>query len=125
MTRRRRLSLQPAPAMSATRDGLLASEIAQGVTGRKISALAVTEAALARIAKQDPVLNSFTDVTADRARAKAGAVDAAIAAGEEARPPARGTIAGKRPLSAPGPLARAGAKRQPGPSPSSVYGPPT
>ncbi len=30
-------------------------------------ALGVTEAALARIAKHDPVLNSFTDVTADRA----------------------------------------------------------
>src|SRR5712672_588900 len=82
----RPVSLQPDPAMSATRDGLLASEIAQGVTGRKISALAVTEAALARIAKHDPVLNAFTDVTADRARAKARAVDALMPSGKDAGP---------------------------------------
>src|SRR5262249_15874008 len=44
-------------------------------------ALEVTEATLARIAKHDSVLNAFTDVTAERARAKARAVDAAIAAG--------------------------------------------
>ena len=46
----------------------------------------MTEAALARIAKHNPVLNAFTDVTADRARAKARAVDAAIAAGQNAGP---------------------------------------
>ena len=57
--------------------------------GRKMSALDATEAALARIAKHDSILNSFTDVTADRARAKARAVDAAIAAGKRsARSPA-------------------------------------
>jgi aspartyl-tRNA(Asn)/glutamyl-tRNA(Gln) amidotransferase subunit A len=61
-------------------DDLSASEIAQAISGRKISALSVTEAALARIAKHDSILNSFTDVTADRARAKARAVDAAVAA---------------------------------------------
>jgi 1-carboxybiuret hydrolase len=80
------VSLQPDLAMSATPDGLSASEIAQGVTGRKISALAVTEAALARIAKHNPVLNAFTDVTADRARAKARAIDAAVAVGKNAGP---------------------------------------
>jgi AtzE family amidohydrolase len=68
--------------MIANPDDLSALQIAQAVTGRKISALGVTEAALARIAKHDPVLNAFTDVTADRARAKARAVDAAIAAGK-------------------------------------------
>jgi 1-carboxybiuret hydrolase len=68
--------------MIANPDDLLALEIVQAVTGRKMSALSVTEAALARIAKHNPVLNSFTDVTADRARAKARAVDAAIAAGK-------------------------------------------
>ena len=51
-----------------------------------MTALAATEAALARIAKHDPVLNSFTDVTADRARAKAKAIDAAIAAGNSVGP---------------------------------------
>src|SRR6202165_1964275 len=75
--------------MTVDRDGLSASEIAQGVTGRKMSALDVTEAALARIAKHDSVLNSFTDVTAERARAQARAIDAARAAGK-----LPGTLAG-------------------------------
>jgi aspartyl-tRNA(Asn)/glutamyl-tRNA(Gln) amidotransferase subunit A len=72
--------------MTAEHDGLSASEIAAGVAGRKMSALSVTEAALARIAQHNSVLNAFTDVTADRARAKARAVDAAIAAGKNAGP---------------------------------------
>src|ERR1700738_3966827 len=80
----RPVSLQPDTTMTANSDGMSASEIARGVTDRKISALGVTEAALARIAKYDSVLNAFTDVTADRARAKARAVDAAIAAGKNA-----------------------------------------
>src|SRR5712692_1323724 len=78
----RPVSLQPDLAITATPDGLSASEISRAIAGRKISALNVTEAALARIAKHNPVLNAFTDVTADRARAKARAVDAAIAAGK-------------------------------------------
>ena len=70
---------------------MTAQEIAQAVASRKITALAaveaglsaleVTEAALARIERHDPILNAFTDVTTDRARAKARAIDAAIAAG--------------------------------------------
>jgi AtzE family amidohydrolase len=72
--------------MTVERDGLSAFEIAEAVRGRKLSALSVTEAALARIAKHDPILNSFTDVTAERARAKAGAVDAAVAAGQNVGP---------------------------------------
>ena len=59
-----------------------ALDIAQAVKGKKFSALDAVEAALARIAKHDSVLNSFTDVTAERARAKAREVDAAIAAGK-------------------------------------------
>ena len=50
--------------MSTNTDELSASEIAQAVAGGKMSATAATEAALARIAKHDPDLNSFTDVTA-------------------------------------------------------------
>src|ERR1700716_11225 len=88
----RPVSSQPDITMSVDGDGLSASEIAQGVTGRKISALNVTEAALARIAKHDPVLNSFTDVTADRARARAHAIDVAIAAGQNAGPLAGGPV---------------------------------
>jgi aspartyl-tRNA(Asn)/glutamyl-tRNA(Gln) amidotransferase subunit A len=55
---------------------LSAAEIARSVQAGKLSALGVTEAALARISRCDPILNSFTDVVADRARARARAVDA-------------------------------------------------
>ena len=61
------MSTQPDSAMTA-------QEIAQAVASGKLTALAAVEAALARIAKHDSVLNSFTDVIADRARAKARAV---------------------------------------------------
>ena len=63
-------------------DWLSASQIANAVASRRQSALSVTEAALARIAEHNPVLNAFTDVTAERAREKARAIDAAIAAGQ-------------------------------------------
>jgi 1-carboxybiuret hydrolase len=68
---------------------MTASAIATAVAARKLTALEATEAALARIAARDGVLNAFTDVTAERARAKARAIDAAIAAGESV-----GTLAG-------------------------------
>ncbi|MEA2829822.1 MAG: 1-carboxybiuret hydrolase [Bradyrhizobium sp.] len=96
--------------MNGDLDGLSASEIASAVAARKISALAVTEAALARIAKHDPVLNSFTDVTADRARAKARAVDAAIAAGQNAGPLAGVPFAVKNLFDVQGLSTRAGSK---------------
>src|SRR5207253_4686627 len=96
--------------MTATLDGLSASDIAQAVAGRKISALAVTEAALARIAKHNPVLNSFTDVTADRARAKARAIDAAVAAGQNAGPLAGVPFAVKNLFAVQGLSTRAGSK---------------
>jgi 1-carboxybiuret hydrolase len=60
----------------------LAAEIVKAVTGRQTSALEVFEAALARIKQRDTILNAFSDVTAERARAKAKAIDAAIAAGQ-------------------------------------------
>jgi AtzE family amidohydrolase len=104
------VSLQPDLAMTATPDGLSASEIVQAVAGRKISALAVTEAALARIAKHNPVLNAFTDVTADRARAKARAIDAAVAAGKNAGPLAGVPFAVKNLFDVQGLPTRAGSK---------------
>jgi AtzE family amidohydrolase len=61
---------------------LSASDIAKAVVSGKLKALQATEDALARIAQHDGLLNSFTDVTAERARAKARAVDAAIEAGK-------------------------------------------
>ncbi len=104
------MSLQPDIVMSANGDGLSASEIAQAVTGRKMSALSVTEAALARIAKHNPVLNSFTDVTADRARAKACAVDAAVTAGRNPGPLAGVPYAVKNLFDVQGLPTRAGSK---------------
>jgi len=53
---------------------------------RRRSATDIVAAALARIEHGDKRLNAFTAVTAARARAKAAAVDAAIAAGEPAGP---------------------------------------
>src|SRR6202048_2765356 len=106
----RPVSLQPDIAMTVDRDGLSASEIAQGVMGRKMSALDVTEAALARIAKHDSVLNSFTDVTGDRARAKARAIDAAVAAGKNPGPLAGVPFAVKNLFDVQGLPTRAGSK---------------
>jgi aspartyl-tRNA(Asn)/glutamyl-tRNA(Gln) amidotransferase subunit A len=96
--------------VTANLDGLSAAEIAYAVAGRKISALAVTDAALARIARHDSVLNSFTDVTADRARAKARAIDAAIAAGKNAGPLAGVPFAVKNLFDVQGLPTRAGSK---------------
>ncbi len=64
--------------------GLLAGDawdIAAAVRGGAVSAAAVTAAVLDRIARLNPVVNAFTDVTADRAREEAAALDARIAAG--------------------------------------------
>jgi len=52
-----------------------AAEIAQAVESGQASASSVIDAALARIEKLNPELNAFTTVTAERARAKARAVD--------------------------------------------------
>src|SRR6201997_2307318 len=96
--------------MTANPTGLSAAEIAQAVAARKITALSVTEAALARIAQHDPVLNSFTDVTADRARANARAIDAALAAGAKVGPLAGVPFAVKNLFDVKGLATRAGSK---------------
>ncbi|WP_213772204.1 AtzE family amidohydrolase [Bradyrhizobium sp. dw_78] len=96
--------------MNATSGELTASGIAQAVASKKMSALDATEAALARIDKHNPVLNAFTDITADRARAKARAVDAAIAAGQNAGPLAGVPFAVKNLFDVQGLATRAGSK---------------
>lgn len=96
--------------MTVNTDGMTAEAIAQAVAARKISALEATEAALARIARHDGVLNSFTDVTAERARAKARAVDAAIAAGQKPGPLAGVPFAVKNLFDVKGLATRAGSK---------------
>ncbi len=62
-----------------------AAEIARAVASGKTGAATVVDDALARIAKLNPALNAFTAVTAERARAKARAIDAA---------PEKGPLAG-------------------------------
>ncbi len=63
-----------------------ATEIAASVTVGTATARAVVEAALNRIAARDGKLNAFTEVTADRARARAAAIDAEHAAGNPLGP---------------------------------------
>jgi 1-carboxybiuret hydrolase len=92
------------------RDGWSAREIAEAVAARRVSALEVVEAALARIARHDGILNSFTDVTAERARARAHAIDAAIAAGRSAGPLAGVPFAVKNLFDVEGLATRAGSK---------------
>jgi AtzE family amidohydrolase len=89
---------------------MTASGIASAVAGGKMSALDSTEAALARIKQHDGVLNAFTDVTAERARAKARAIDADIAAGKEVGPLAGVPFAVKNLFDVSGLPTRAGSK---------------
>jgi 1-carboxybiuret hydrolase len=104
------VSLPPDPAMTDNLRELAAADIAKAVVGREVTALAVTEAALARIEQHDPVLNSFTDVLAERARARARAIDAAIAAGERVGPLAGVPFAVKNLFDVKGLATRAGSK---------------
>src|SRR3954447_159128 len=106
----RPVSLQSDIAMQAGGDWLPASGIAHSVASRKMSALAAVDAALARIAKHDPVLNSFTAVVAERARARACAIDAAIAAGKNPGPLAGVPFAVKNLFDVEGLRTRAGSK---------------
>ncbi|MCK1385990.1 AtzE family amidohydrolase [Bradyrhizobium sp. 21] len=93
-----------------TKPEMTAAEIASAVAGRRMSALDATEAALARIKQHDTVLNSFTDVTADRARAKARAIDADLAAGKSVGPLAGVPFAVKNLFDVAGLATRAGSK---------------
>ena len=63
-----------------------ACEIAAAVRAGEISAVAVTEAVLARIVERNPALNCFTAVTADRALAEARTVDQRRAGGGDPGP---------------------------------------
>jgi len=104
------VSSQPDLDAQAGGDWLSASEIAHAVASRKMSALAAVDAALARIARHDPVLNSFTDVVADRARARGRAIDIEIAAGKNPGPLAGVPFAVKNLFDVEGLSTRAGSK---------------
>ncbi|MFQ4140006.1 AtzE family amidohydrolase [Nodosilinea sp. PGN35] len=60
--------------------------LAAAVNAGKLSAETVVNAALADIATRNPALNCFTEVTAERARSQAQAIDNAIAAGQDPGP---------------------------------------
>ena len=66
-----RRSSKPEPAFDSAWGS--AADIADAVTAGRVSALQVTEDALARIMERDPLLNAFTDVLAERARKRAQA----------------------------------------------------
>jgi len=63
-----------------------AGDIAAAVAAGRTSASRVVEATLDRIRARDPLLNSFTAVTEERARARAQALDKARARGEPLPP---------------------------------------
>jgi aspartyl-tRNA(Asn)/glutamyl-tRNA(Gln) amidotransferase subunit A len=96
-----------------------AAEIASAVAAGKVSAVQVTEDALARITARDPVLNSFTDVLTERARKRAQAIDDARAASKPLGPLAGVPFAVKNLFDVNGLRTRAGSKinRELAPSP--------
>src|SRR6185437_14561242 len=106
----RPVSSLPDPAMTAASATLSASEIAKAVTSGKLTALEVTETALARIERYDGILNSFTDVTAERARTRAREIDSAIAAGRNVGPLAGVPFAVKNLFDVKGLTTRAGSR---------------
>jgi len=60
--------------------------LAASIRAGRVSARAVTEAALAQIAARGPAVNAFTSVLPEQARTDAERVDAALAAGRDAGP---------------------------------------
>ncbi|MGX5775575.1 AtzE family amidohydrolase [Methylorubrum zatmanii] len=74
--------------MSALPDWSLApaADIARAVSDGTVEVREVVAAALARIARIDPAVNSFTDILGARAIARAAALDAARACGEALGP---------------------------------------
>jgi aspartyl-tRNA(Asn)/glutamyl-tRNA(Gln) amidotransferase subunit A len=89
---------------------MTALEIAAGVRGRMLRVADVVEASLTRIADQNPRLNAFTAVFAERAFARAAALDAAIASGADPGPLAGVPFAAKNLFDVAGVVTRAGAK---------------
>jgi AtzE family amidohydrolase len=100
-----------------------AGEIARAVAMGEVTAVAVTEGALALIAQRDARLNAFTAVTAERALAKARAVDEARAAKAPAGPLAGVPFAVKNLFDVAGLSTLAGSKINRDRPPASADGP--
>lgn len=102
--------MKPDAALITDMDWASASEIAEAVSSRRISAIEVINGALSRIAARDAKLNSFTDVVAARARATASKIDQAIAYGGQVGPLAGVPFAVKNLFDIEGLPTRAGSK---------------
>jgi AtzE family amidohydrolase len=87
-----------------------AAEIAQSVASGRMRASDVVAATLARIAERNQLLNAFTDVTTERAIARAKAVDAAIVSRKAVGPLAGVPFAVKNLFDVTGLPTRAGSK---------------
>lgn len=87
-----------------------AHAIAAGVRSGEVSAEAVVSACLERIARLNPLVNAYTDVTAERALAQARGLDAARARGEGLGPLAGVPFAAKNLFDIAGLPTRAGSK---------------
>jgi 1-carboxybiuret hydrolase len=70
-------------------DWSTAGEIAGAIAAGRTNAVSVAEAAVARIRSRDPLLNSFTALTEERALERARAIDAAQASGRRRSPVCR------------------------------------
>ena len=95
-----------------------AHECAAWVRSGQASALEITDAALARIDAADGDINSYTAITAERARAQARAVDAARARGEPLPPLAGVPYAVKNLFNINGLVTIAGARLRMGDAPA-------
>ena len=103
-----------------------AAAIAEAVRARAVSASAMVEASLARIAAIDPAVNAFTDVVAERARGRAAALDRRLAGGDgasDALPLAGVPFAVKNLFDVAGLTTRAGAKIERERPPAGADGP--
>ncbi len=88
---------------------MTAAALAAAVRARRTTAREAVEAALAAIARHDRALCAFTAVLAGRARARAAALDDAVARGEDPGPLAGVPFAAKNLFDAAGVVTRAGA----------------
>ena len=96
--------------MKSSLHALSAHELRAAVVDGETSAREIVEAALARIGALNPRLGAFTDVTAERALAKADEIDARRARGETLGPLAGAPFAVKNLFDVAGLPTRAGSK---------------
>lgn len=89
---------------------LTASDAVAAVAKRSLSAGAIVESTLGRIATTNPKLNAYTSVLAARARKKAADIDARIARGEPVGPLAGATYCVKNLFDVEGLVTLAGSK---------------